>query len=165
MNRPLALALLLLAQACVSVARQEELDRKQERWQKIQVEAPSDRVLWQLTLLSLEGQGYPRGAGNDPGARQLETGWKTDLQPFRGEGKRRRAFVRIHPLEPGQWELEARVRVESNENLVTPLDPQRAEWKAAADDPAEALVLLQHIRARLQPELEVGDPGGRSTRD
>jgi hypothetical protein len=165
MTRLLFLAMLLLAPACVSVARQEELDSKKERWHTIQVAAPSDRVLWQLTLVSLESQGYPRGAGNDPGARQLETGWKTDLQPFRGEGKRRRAIVRIRPLEPGQWELEARVRVESNENLVTPLDPQRAEWKPAADDATEAQVLLQHVRARLQPELEVGDRSERSTRN
>lgn len=156
MTRPVSMLLLVLASACTSVARQESLDAKEARWQSLEVAAPSDRVVWQLTLLSLQTQGFPLAAGSDLGARQVESGWKTDMQPFRGEGERRRAVVKLTPLAPGRWKLEARVRVEHNQNLVAPLDPVRAEWKAAADDEAGAKILLQHIGARLRPELEVG---------
>lgn len=145
----------LLSAACTSVARQESLDAKEARWQTLEVAAPSDRMVWQLTLLALQGQGYPLAAGTDPGARQVESGWKTDLQPFRGEGERRRAVVKLAPLGPGRWRLEGRVQCEHNQNLVAPLDPVRAEWKPAPDDEAAAKILLQHIGARLMPELEL----------
>jgi hypothetical protein len=153
MTRVLLLSIFLVA--CTSVARQEALDAKEARWQTLEVSAPSDRVVWQLTLLSLQSQGYPLAAGSDLGARQVESGWKTDLQPFRGAGQRRRATVKLSPLGPGHWKLEARVKCEHNLNLVSPLDPVRAEWEHAADDEASAKILLQHIRARLRPELEL----------
>jgi hypothetical protein len=167
MIRPFPTCLPFLLAACASVARQEALDAKAERWQTLEVSAPSDRVVWQLTLLSLGSQGYPLAAGSDPGARQVESGWKTDLQPFRGEGERRRAVVKLTPLAPGRWKLEARVKCEHNQNLVSPLDPVRAEWERAPDDESAAKILLHHIGARLRPELEVQPPpapegGGRS---
>ncbi len=160
-----ALALLVpLAPACTSVARQEELDSREARWKTIEVSAPSDRVLWQLSMLAIQSQGYPLGAGTDTGARLIESGWKTDLQPFRGDGKRWRARMRLTPLEPGRWKLEARVQVEKNQNLVTPLDPVRAEWEHAPDDEGKAQVLLQHVRSRLGPELELEPPQPDPTR-
>jgi hypothetical protein len=140
------------------VARQEALDAKVARWHSIEVAAPSDRVVWQLTLLALQGQGYPLAAGTDSGAKEIESGWKTDLQPFRGEGQRRRAVVRLSTLEKGRWKLEARVRVEENKNLVTPLDPVRAEWEPAADDELAARTLLQHVRSRLADPAAVTGP-------
>jgi hypothetical protein len=166
MNRLLPCSLLALVcwlpVACVSVARQESLDAKEARWKSIEVDSPSDRVLWQLTLLAVQSQGYPLGPGTDPGEHEVQTGWKTDLQPFRGKGSRRRAILRLTPLEPGRWQLEARVRTENNHNLVTPLDPVRAEWKPAADDQIAAMVLLQHVRSRLRPELVLeGQEGSR----
>ncbi len=161
MTRALIFLLALLScasAACTSVARQEELDSKEARWKVSEVSAPSDRLLWQLILLALQNQGYPLAAGTDPGARQVESGWKTDLQPFRGDGQRWRAIVRMTPLEKGRWKLEVRVQCEHNQNLVTPLDPVRAEWKHAADDEAAAQILSQHIRSRLKPELELKPP-------
>lgn len=152
------LCLPVLAWACVSVARREELEGKEARWKTAEVSAPSDRVLWQLTLLSLQTQGYPLGAGTDPGTRQVQSGWKTDLQPFKGDGRRWRAVVKLSPLEKGRWKVEARVQCEKNQNLVTPLDPVRAEWKHAPDDESAAQILLQHIQSRLKPELVVQPP-------
>ena len=64
-------------------------------------------------------------------------------------------MLRLAPIEKGRWKLEARVQVEKNMNLVSPLDPARAEWEPTADDPSSALVLLQHVRSRLRPELEL----------
>lgn len=150
-------AFLLLAlaagAACTSVARKEALDAKVARWQTMEVSAPSDRLAWQIILLSVQNLGFPLAAGSDLGSHELESGWKTDMQPFRGEGQRRRAIVKLSPLEPGRWKLEARVRVEHNQNLVSPLDPVRAEWEPAADDEGTTKILLQHIRSRLQPDL------------
>lgn len=153
MLRTLSVLCLLLA-ACTSVARQEELDSKEARWKSVEVEAPSDRVVWQLMLLTLRTQGYPMAAGTDVGAGTIQSGWKTDLQPFRGEGERRRAILRMTPLEAGRWKVEARVQCETNENLVSPLQPELAEWEHAADDAVEAQVLLQHVRSRLTPDAE-----------
>ena len=155
-----ALLLAFLAAACVSQARQDALDSKEARWSSIEVEAPSDRVVWQLALLALSSQGYPLAAGTDPGARAVQSGWRTDLQPFQGEGQRRRAMLRLEALEPGRWKVEARVQVEHNKNLVSPLDPARADWKGAADDETAARTLLQHVRARLAPELPTKAPAG-----
>mgnify|MGYP001610721913 CR=1 FL=1 len=142
--------------ACKSVARQEAENEKIAQWRTLEVAAPSDRMVWQLMLLALQNQGFPLAAGTDPGSRQVESGWKTDLQPFRGEGNRKKAMLKLAPIEKGRWKLEARVRVEKNENLVTPLDATRAEWEPTGDDPTTAQILLQHVRARLRPELEVG---------
>ena len=157
MSRALSplLAVLFFLASCTSVARKEHLDEKEQRWKTIEVEAPSDRMLWQLLLLSVQGQGYPLAAGSDLGSRKIESGWKIDMQPFRGDGTRRRAIVNLTPLEPGRWKLEARVHVEKNQNLVSPLDPVRAEWKGTADDEIGAQVILQQVRARLSPALEV----------
>lgn len=155
MIRALLFLVLCLTPACTSVARQEALSEKEARWKSLEVEAPSDRLLWQLMLLSVQGQGFPLAAGSDLGSRQLESGWKIDMQPFRGEGTRRRAVLHLTPLEPGRWKVEARVKVEKNQNLVAPLDPVRAEWEPTADDELTAQVLLQQIRARLSPELEL----------
>jgi len=157
MNRWLC-ALLCLFVSCDSVARKEAEAAKEEHWKSVEVSSPSDRMLWQLTLLSLQSQGYPLAAGTDPGARQVESGWKTDMQPFRGDGERRRATIKMTPLEKGRWKLEARVKVEHNQNLVAPLDPVRAEWKPAADDDKQAQILLQHVQSRLKPELAVQPP-------
>ncbi len=157
MNRWLAVLVLWVpvTTSCDSVARREEQEEKLARWKTAEVAAPSDRMLWQLILLSLQSQGYPLGAGADPGAGQVESGWKTDLQPFRGDGRRWRAVVKMTALEKGRWKLEARVKCEKNQNLVTPLDPVRAEWQHYPDDQAAAQILLQHIQSRLRPELEV----------
>jgi hypothetical protein len=153
-----ALVACAVSAACTSVARQESLDAKQARWKTIEVEAPSDRLLWQLTLLAIQTQGYPLGSGTDPGAGVVESGWKTDLQPFRGEGRRWRAVVKMEPVSAGRWKLDARVQCEKNQNLVSPLDPVRAEWEHEADDERKAEILLQHVQARLKPTLEVQPP-------
>ena len=84
----------------------------------------------------------------------VTTGWKTDLQPFSGEGMRTRAEVRMSPIEPGRWRLRARVEKELNKSMANPLDASRAEWKTAPDDERTAGILLMHIRSRLDPELE-----------
>lgn len=148
----LALLLALLSgTACLSGKRAFD-----GRWRSVEVEAPSDHMVWQITLLSLQGMGFPLAAGTDSGAGQVQTGWKTDLQPFRGEGRRWRAEMRMTPVESGRWRLEARVERERNENLVSPLDPSRADWKADGADEQKAQILLMHVQSRLNPRIESG---------
>jgi len=152
------LAVLLALLAFPSVGCSSTPKEPEARWRTIEVEAPSDRMVWQLSLLALQNTGYPLASGTDSGARQVESGWKTDMQPFRGDGVRRRATIRLSPLEPGRWKLEARVKSEHNDNLVSPLDPTRAEWKPAPDDEQAAQILLMHVRARLKPAFELAPP-------
>jgi hypothetical protein len=130
-------------------------DEPEPVWRTLEVAAPTDHMVWQLTLLSLQNLGYPLASGTDSGAHQVETGWKMDMQPFRGEGQRVRAVVKMSPVERGRWKVEARVRREVNDNLVSPLDPTRAQWKPAEDDVGLANMILMHVRARLAPELEI----------
>ncbi len=146
-----ALPCLLACFACRSTGDPEA----EGIWKEIEVEAPSDRVLWNLTLLSLQNLGFPFGSNMDPTTGVVETLWKTDLQPFRGEGTRLRAYLRLTPCEPGRWKVRARVQRENNMALVAPLDPSRAEWKEAPDDERMAAVLLQHIQARLGRKIEL----------
>jgi len=155
MLRLLLVTGLFLLAGCKSVARQEAEQEKLAQWREIEVEAPSDRMVWQLMLLSMQNQGFPLAGGTDPGARQVESGWKTDLQPFRGDGRRMRATLKLTPIEKGRWKIEARVMVQKNMNLVTPLDATRAEWEETADDPQTATILLQHVKSRLRPQLEL----------
>lgn len=159
--RTLLVPLILLLSACQSVARSEAEQEKLAQWREIEVEAPSDRMVWQLMLLSMQNQGFPMAGGTDPGTRQVESGWKTDLQPFQGDGRRKRAILKLAPIEKGRWKIEARVVVQKNMNLVTPLDATRAEWEPTADDPMTATILLQHVKSRLRPELELAPAAGK----
>ena len=138
--------------ACASTSEEEE---EEGLWREAEVSAPSDRVLWQLTLLSLQNLGYPLSSGLDPSGGVVTTGWKTDLQPFSGEGMRTRAVVKLSPIEPGRWKVRARVAKELNKAMASPLDATRAEWKEAPDDERTAAIVLMHIRSRLDPKLEI----------
>ena len=123
-------------------------------WQEARIHSPSDRVLWKLSLLSLERMGFPMSGGLDPASGRIESGWQTHLAPFSRQGYRLRAEVEMTPIEPAFWRVRARVARQSNEALVAPLDPARAEWKWAADDVEQAQILLQHISSLLATDLE-----------
>jgi hypothetical protein len=124
-------------------------------WQSAVVESPSDRVLWKITLLSVERMGFPLASGLDPSSGIVTTGWKTNLQPFSGDGTRARAEVRIEAEGPRQWRVRAHVQKQVNKSLVAPLDPTRAEWEWVPDDSTQTSILLRHIVAAFEPDLEV----------
>lgn len=153
----LALLVTLFLSACASTNKEPD-----PSWQAARIQAPSDRVLWKISLQSLQRLGFPLGAGLDPGSMHAESGWKVDLHPFRGNGQRTMAVVRMTPLERGVWKVEARVKRQTNQELARPLDPRYADWEWEPDDPETALVFLQHVRsalgASLAPSNEVDDP-------
>ena len=126
------------------------------------VEASSDEFLWEVVELAVAKMDFPRKLNEEPQHLVLETGWKTDLMPFRGDGTRRAAVVKLASVEPGRWRIEVRVKHQVNEALRRPLESSEAAWEWASDDVGMAQILLQHVRAYLndpiEPRPERGDP-------
>ncbi len=146
----LAVALSILAGAsCASSDKEPE-----PRWTEGELTAPTDTVLWKITLASCQKMGFPLGAGLDPTTMEITTGWKTDLHPFKGQGYRTRAVVKMRPLRAGTWAIEARVKKQLNQSLARPLDPAYAEWEWTEDDVETARILVHHVRAYLGAGIE-----------
>ena len=149
----LVLFLALGASACMSSGPREP----SAVWREIELESPSDRLLWQIALLSADQAGFPLTGGLDPSSGVILTGWRTQLQPFSGKGNRKRAEIRMEPKGPRQWLVRTRVQKQINRSLVAPLDASRAEWEWAPEDSLAAEILLRHIVATINPALEVGE--------
>lgn len=148
MNRRVLIAsaaALLAAAACRSEGDRPDL----EDALVARLEAPSERLLWDVTIQVLQHQDFPVGTGLDPSVRTATTGWRNDLQPFRGKGFRERAIVAIEPLGEGRFEVRARVERQYNMDLVRPLDLSYADWKDAPDDREAASAILQALRSSL----------------
>ncbi len=153
LTRLLPLLLLLLSPACASFGNKEP----KGQWTELELAAPSDRVLWKVALLSVEKMGFALTGNLDPSSMEIESGWKTNLQPFGRQGYRIRAQVDMDPLAPGRWLVRTRVKRQINKAIVDPLDAQRAEWEWAADNPEASAILMAHIRSFLDPEIELSD--------
>jgi len=126
-------------------------------WTEVVVSAPSENVLWAVASQELQRMGFPLGVGADPRQLMMNSAWKTQLAPFRGDGFRQRAEVRFEARAAGSYAIEARVVREINDDLVRPLDPSYAQWAPAPDDVETAQLLVQRIQARLGGKLEVGE--------
>jgi hypothetical protein len=124
-------------------------------WETAEVRAASQRVLWQITAVAIEQEGFPIGAGLDPSTQVATSGWRLDLAPFKSTGYREQVQVKTERLEPGRFKLFVRVSKESNEDLTAPTDPSRAKWKKAPSDPERARILIQRIKSLLGTELEL----------
>lgn len=131
--------------------------RVEPQWQNLEVKAPSDRILWKVANMALNNRGYPRGT-LDLAQMEVETGWRNDLAPFRGEGYRTKAHVAMEPLDRGVWTVDVRVQKAINMELERPLSLAHAEWKEVPDDVFAARVILQHIRSLLPDDIELRDP-------
>ncbi len=143
----LAATVLVAAAACTSAQSQGE-------WIGDTVTAPSDRVLWECTVFAFEKQGFPVGAGFDPATWTATSGWRNDLNPFRGMGDARQGFreqatIRFTKLEAQQYRVDVRVEHQVNNDIARPLDLSYADWKPSDDNVEEAQLLLQLIRSQL----------------
>ena len=70
-----------------------------EQWQTSEVTTASERVLWEVTVLSLEKQDFPMGTGVDPTTMEATSGWRNNLAPFRRfpPSRSRRAIGGAYP--------------------------------------------------------------------
>lgn len=151
--RSLAALSLALLGACAGMGTEPE-----PSWVHDEFEVASGRILWEYTILALEKSGYPVGGGIDPTELEVLTGWQTHLSPFKDEGFRARAEMRVVPIEAGRYRVEARVQRQGNAALVRPTDPRYAEWKWIPEDTVAASVLLQHVGAYVAPKLQLDEP-------
>ncbi len=146
------IALLALLPACQSGKQHPAV------WQTGELESQSERILWQISAMALDKEGFPTGSGLDPTTLQAISGWRNDLSPFRGKGYREQAQVNFQPLGTGRWNVRVRVKREVNMDIVKPLDLQFAKWESAPDAVDRAQVLMQRIRSWLNPSPNFGDP-------
>ena len=138
----LSTALLLFTSACSAPL--------EKVWVEGEAPTVSRRVLWEVTRIAFEREGFPQVApGFDPVERTVKSGWRTELAPFSGQGFRERAWVKYSTTDSGKLSLEVRIQREVNKNLARPLDPQYADWEMAQDSTERARFLLQVIKGNL----------------
>ena len=119
-------------------------------WEESAAPTVSRRVLWEVTRIAFEREGFPQVApGFDPVNNTVTSGWRTELAPFSGQGFRERAWVKYSTTDTGKLSIEVRVQREVNKNLARPLDPQYADWEEARDSRERARFLLQVIKGSL----------------
>jgi hypothetical protein len=154
----LALCLLLLSlSGCASTPEGGE------RWHELELDAPSENVLWAIAGQELQRLDFPVGSGADQSQGVMRSGWRTSLGTFRGDGHRERAEVRFERLDTGRYRVLVRVECERNMDWTRPSETAHAQWESAPDDQQSAQVLGQRIQARLPAQLEVG-PAPKSRR-
>lgn len=153
------LARLLTVLACLTLAWGLEAcastNRHPPMWQVDEIEVPSERLLWEVTVFALEKEKFPLGTHLDPTTLTAVSGWRNSLAPFKGKGRRERAEVRYTAIGPKLYRVEIRVEREINQDPVRPMDLSYAKWESAPDSQDAAMVLLQRIRSWIQPGLEM----------
>lgn len=144
-----------LCLSLIALAACQTGPRVEPQWATAEVRVPSERVLFEVSVLALEQHRFPLGTAFDPAELEAITGWKNDLAPFRGDGRRERAHLLFRPKQDGLYGIELRIESEVNMDNVRPLDLSYAKWEPTADDFDEAQVLLQRIRAYIGEEIQL----------
>jgi hypothetical protein len=155
MNRSLSFTLLLLA--ALSAACAFGGKKYPQTWIRDEVEIGSERILWEVTAMALDKEGFPVGSGMDPTSLVATSGWKNSLAPFRGKGWRERAQVRYERVAPGRYRIEVRVERDLNMDIARPMDLSYADWEDAPDDEVAGAILLQRIKSTLGGGREPAD--------
>ncbi len=149
--KSLAPALLLLLvpaiSACVSVNTAIPVERT--------VSAKTEFELWQALRIAVDLSDYPVGTGADSGKREILSGWKLDLAPYKGKGFRTRVIARYERSDaPASsdplvaFDVTIRVEKDTNESYRS-LDPAYADWKGAPDDVVAAKTIMQRLESLL----------------
>lgn len=147
----LALCLGLLAAGCSALG----LGPKRV-WVEEELPGPSDEVVWQVVVRSLERMSFPRGSGLDRTLLYAESGWRTHPGTHKGKGYRVKAHVQVEGAGGDRYLVRVRVERQKNVALVNPADLRYAEWEAEPDDEGQARILLQHVKTFLTPDLSGG---------
>lgn len=125
------------------------------QWVNSEISCPSEQVLWEFLLLSLDRTGFPKGIGADPAGRKIDTGWRVSLAPFKGKGWREKASVVYERLEAGLYDVRVRVEREKNEDLLRPLDPSFAQWEPTEDNVEHAQHVLTFLESFIGGDLDL----------
>lgn len=144
-----ALALPLALAAC------ETTRKPPPQWQSSEIEVPSERLLWEVTVFALEKERFPVGTQLDPTTLTAVSGWRNSLAPFKGKGRRERAEVRYQAVGPKLYRVQVRVEREINEDPVRPMDLSYAKWEPSPDNVEAASILMQRIKSWIAPGLEM----------
>jgi len=95
------------------------------------------------------------GWGADSGKREIISGWKLDLAPYKGKGFRTRVLASYQPSKDSTspeplkaFDVTIRVEKDTNESYRS-LDPSYADWKAAPDDLGTAKTIMQRVESLL----------------
>ena len=134
----LALVLALLSSCAGAGSRDGD-------WVEADVVIASERVLRQAAAIALEKNDFPPSTEQGGLQSTVASSWKVDLQPFKGEGLRRRAYVQYEERGPGTWRVSVRVEKQTNEELARPLELERAQWEDAPDDREAAGRILRYL--------------------
>ena len=129
----------LLTCSCSSISGSEAI------WTEAEIPAASDRVLAEVTRMSMQKAGFPVVAEMDPQSKKITSGWYMDLAPFHGDGFRERSIVQFSPAQPGRYKVQVRVERQVNMDIVRPLDATYAEWKVGPDNDGRAQRVLQYL--------------------
>lgn len=142
-------SVLVFVLLCVSTFTACLASRPDPKWVDGTVEAASDTILWQVTVLSLEKNGFPVGSGVDRGKLVAVSGWHTSLAPFKSDGYRERCHIELAPGNARSYGIKVRVERERNEDISHPLDLSYAQWEPDPDNVARAQTVLGYIKATL----------------
>ena len=139
-------ALLLCALAFGSGCK----SKPEPQWVDATLPARSENLVWSVLRQALDRAEFAVGSEADPGQRRIVSGWKVDASPFKGRGFRTKAHVEFSPAPETRdaWAVRVRVEKETNESFKG-LDLRYAEWKAAPDDVAAAMRIVQFARSLL----------------
>lgn len=163
MRSQLAIACLFVALCGALLPACQSGSKYPPQWRTEEIEVPTDRLLWEVTVFALEKEGYPTGTDLNPTNLEAVSGWRYSLAPFRGKGRRERAHIHFEALGPKRYRLQVRVERENNMDPVRPMDLSYAEWKEAPDNTDAALILVQRIRSWIAPGLELRAPNAPKT--
>ncbi len=140
---------ILWLSSCLLLGSGCAMPRPDPKWVGGDLRASSERVLWESTILALQKENFPVGAGMDEAHLQAVSGWMHSLAPFRGKGFRERCYVQWKNVGEGRWHVEVRVERDRNDDISHPLDMSYADWQPDPDNEDRARVVAQYIRSLL----------------
>jgi hypothetical protein len=149
------LGLVLAVGASLSISACSVLGANPESWIEGDVNIASERLLRQIATIAMEKNGLPPGTEEGNLQSTVSSGWKVQLQPFKGDGTRAKAHMQYEEKSTSVWHVYIRVQKDTNEELARPLDLTQAQWASGPDDDAWATRILKTMQAMLGTEFHL----------